>query len=166
MPSGASSLLHLLDSCLHGDKFHPFVRTTDCSASLFRLRSATSFRSRVFSSRSFLASWTSDTSIPPYLAFQVQIVCFDTPNSRATCSASRPASTCFSAAMICRLRVPAFRHRSPTPEYGNRTRSSTGNSDLRLNLSHSRPMNHQFRTQHWTAKSISPTACRFERMNY
>jgi hypothetical protein len=31
----------------------------------------------------------------------VQIVCFHTPNSRATSSASRPASTCFSAAMTC-----------------------------------------------------------------
>src|SRR5579884_473623 len=29
------------------------------------------------------------------------MVCFDTPSSRATSSVARPASTCFSAAIIC-----------------------------------------------------------------
>ena len=49
-------LLHLPDSCLQGYELHPFFRITDCSASLSRLRSATSFRRRVFSSRNCFAS--------------------------------------------------------------------------------------------------------------
>src|SRR5512146_2726540 len=79
----------------------PFFRITACSISLSRLRSATSFRSRVFSSRSCLASCASLTSIPPYFAFQAYRVCFDTPTSRATSSALRPASICFKAPIIC-----------------------------------------------------------------
>src|SRR5207237_1134626 len=62
-------LLHLLDSRLQGYELHPFFRITDCSASLSRLRSATSFRSRVFSSRNCFASCAWLTSIPPYFAF-------------------------------------------------------------------------------------------------
>jgi polyhydroxybutyrate depolymerase len=52
------------------DPHRVFATGTDCSASLSRLRSATSFRSRVFSSRSCLASCASVTSMPPYFAFQ------------------------------------------------------------------------------------------------
>lgn len=48
--------LQLLDSCLLHYELHPFFRMTDCSASLSRLKSATNFRSRLFSSRSCLAS--------------------------------------------------------------------------------------------------------------
>ena len=48
-------LFDMVDSCLHRYELHPFFRITDCSASLFRLRSATNFRSRVFSSLSCLA---------------------------------------------------------------------------------------------------------------
>jgi hypothetical protein len=62
-------LLHLLDSCLQRYELQPFFRITDCSASLSRLRFATSFRSFVFSSRSCLASCAWLTSIPPYFAF-------------------------------------------------------------------------------------------------
>src|SRR3974390_485584 len=63
-------LLYLLDSRLHGYELHPFFRITDCSASLSKLRSATSFRKREFSSRNCLASCASVTSIPPYFAFK------------------------------------------------------------------------------------------------
>src|SRR5215469_16962445 len=63
-------LLQMLDSGLHRSELHPFFRITDCSASLSRLRSATSLRNRVFSSRNCLASCASLTSIPPYFAFQ------------------------------------------------------------------------------------------------
>src|SRR5208283_2252941 len=66
-----------------------------------KLRSATSFRSFVFSSRSCLASCAWLTSMPPYFAFQAYSVCLDTPTSRATSSTFRPASTCFSAPIIC-----------------------------------------------------------------
>src|SRR6202035_5641641 len=47
-----------------------FFRITDCSMSLSRLRSATSFFSREFSSRSCLTSCASLTSMPPYFDFQ------------------------------------------------------------------------------------------------
>src|SRR6059058_6201017 len=83
-------LLHLPDSCLQRYELHPFFRITDCNASLSRLRSATSFLSRVFSSRNCFASCAWLTSIPSYLCF-----------SRATSSTARPASTCFKAAIIC-----------------------------------------------------------------
>ncbi len=60
----------VLDRCLHRCELHPFFPITDCSASLSRLRSATSLRNRAFSSRSRLASFASLTSIPPYFDFQ------------------------------------------------------------------------------------------------
>src|SRR5579875_208264 len=47
-----------------------FFRITDCSMSLSRLRSATRFFSRAFSSRRCLTSSASLTSMPPYFAFQ------------------------------------------------------------------------------------------------
>src|ERR1700686_861678 len=63
-------LPHLPHSRLQDCELHPFFRITDCNASLSKLRSATSFRNRVFSSRNCLASCASLTSIPPYFAFQ------------------------------------------------------------------------------------------------
>jgi hypothetical protein len=66
-------LPHLPHSRLQDCELHPFFRITDCNASLSRLRSATSFRSRVFSSRNCFASCASLTSIPPYFAFQVDL---------------------------------------------------------------------------------------------
>src|SRR5262249_20090077 len=47
-----------------------FFRMTDCSMSLSRLRSATSFFNRAFSSRRCFTSSASLTSMPPYFAFQ------------------------------------------------------------------------------------------------
>lgn len=47
-----------------------FFRITDCSISLSRLRSATSFFNLEFSSRRCLTSSASLTSMPPYFAFQ------------------------------------------------------------------------------------------------
>src|ERR1700722_9225603 len=49
-------LTDVLHRCLHRCELHPFFSITDCRASLSRLRSATSLRSRPFSSRSRLAS--------------------------------------------------------------------------------------------------------------
>src|SRR6185437_10062193 len=83
--------LQLLDSCLLGYELRLFFRITDCSASLSRLRSATSFRSFVFSSRSCFASCAWLTSIPPYLVFHWYRVGAVAPTSRATCAAGRPA---------------------------------------------------------------------------
>src|SRR5215472_9738610 len=47
-----------------------FFRITDCNMSLSRLRSATSFFSRAFSSRNCFISCASLTDMPPYFAFQ------------------------------------------------------------------------------------------------
>src|SRR5512141_2777067 len=47
-------LFHLLDSGLQRYELQPFFRITDCKASLSSDRSATSFRSRWFSSRNCL----------------------------------------------------------------------------------------------------------------
>src|ERR1700751_3581618 len=43
------------------------------------------------------------------------MVCFDTPNSRATSSTLRPASTCFSAAIICASVCLLFDMLRPSP---------------------------------------------------
>src|SRR5579863_9768107 len=61
---------HLPHSRLHDCELHPFFRITDCNASLSKLRSATSFLSRAFSSRNCFTSCASLTSIPPYFAVQ------------------------------------------------------------------------------------------------
>src|ERR1700720_3771874 len=61
---------HLPDSRLQDCELHPFFRITDWSASLSKLKSATNFFRRPFSSRSCFPSGTSFTSIPPYFAFQ------------------------------------------------------------------------------------------------
>ena len=47
-----------------------FFRITDWSISLSKLRSATNFFNRAFSSRRCLTSSASLTSMPPYFAFQ------------------------------------------------------------------------------------------------
>src|SRR5690348_7758220 len=103
---------HLPDSCLHRYELQPFFRITDCKASLSSDKSATSLRSRLFSSRNCLASCASLALMPPYFAFHEYSVCLLTPTSRATSSALRPASICFSAAIIsasvCRLRDMLF----------------------------------------------------------
>src|SRR5579864_1240359 len=119
-------LTHLLDSCLHRYELQPFFRITDCNASLSSDRSATSLRSRAFSSRSCLASCACVASIPPYFAFHAYSVCLLTPTSRATSSTLRPASTCFSAAIIsdsvCLLRdilLTLFRPRRNAKSYSD-----------------------------------------------
>ena len=61
--------LHLLDSRLLRYELQPFFRITACSASLSRLRSATSRVSRVFSSRSCFSSCPWLASSPPDFAF-------------------------------------------------------------------------------------------------
>ncbi len=59
----------MLDRGLHLYELHPFFRITDCNASLSRLRLATSFFRRAFSSRSCLASCASLNSHAAILRF-------------------------------------------------------------------------------------------------
>jgi len=51
--------------------------------------------------------------MPPNFAFHAQIVAALTPHSRATSSTVPPASTCFSAAMICASVCQLFSSRTP-----------------------------------------------------
>src|ERR1043166_2800330 len=81
-------------------KLQPFFRITDFSASLSRLRSATISFSRRFSSSSVRSFFASLTSMPLYFDFQLYSVWSVTPTSRANAFADRPASSCFTAAMI------------------------------------------------------------------
>src|SRR5581483_11218863 len=81
-------------------ELHPFFSITAFSISLSRLKSATSFFNRPFSSSSCRNRCASPTLIPPYFAFHAYTVCFDTPNSRPPSAADRPASICFNAPII------------------------------------------------------------------
>src|SRR5438445_220747 len=81
-------------------ELHPFFSITAFSMSLSRLRSATSFFSRPFSSSSCRNRCASPTLIPPYLAFHAYTVCLLTPSSRPTSAALLPASICFNAPII------------------------------------------------------------------
>jgi len=61
--------------------------------------------------RRCLTSCASLTSMPPYFAFQAEIVCLETPYPRPTSYMLRPASTCFRPQSS--LRVPARSHAGP-----------------------------------------------------
>src|SRR5580704_405134 len=119
-------------------ELNPFFAMTAFSISLSRLRSATRRFRREFSSSSERSRCASLTSRPPNFAFQVYIVAWLTPHSRATSSTVRPASTCFSAAMICAsvcLLLPI----SPSPESENHTQFCADPREQvrsRMNLKH------------------------------
>lgn len=63
--------------------------------------SANSFFSLAFSSSSALSRLASDTSIPPYLAFQLYRVASEMPCLRARSAVFAPASCSLSTPMIC-----------------------------------------------------------------
>jgi hypothetical protein len=92
-----------------GYELQPFFRITDCRTSLSKLRSATSIRSFVFSSRSCFASCASLTSMPPYF-FQAQSVCFDTPTFTRHFFHLPSCLHLLQRPDHLRLRVPALRH--------------------------------------------------------
>jgi hypothetical protein len=101
---------HLLDSCLQRYQLHPFFRITDCNPSLSRLRPATRFRSRVFSSRNGLQSCAWLTSMPAILRFpsldgvlrHAHLACHILHRS--------PCFHLFQCSHHLRFRVPAPRH--------------------------------------------------------
>src|SRR3989304_739134 len=68
---------------LGGGPYHFFVRSS-FSAALSSIDSASSFFSFRFSSSSAFSRRASDTSRPPYLAFQLYSVASETPCLRAT----------------------------------------------------------------------------------
>ena len=81
-----------------------FFRITDCSTSVSRFNSATSFFSRAFSSRSCFTSCASLTSMPPYFALQAWILCLELRTLVPPLPSSvqlRPASRSRSSRLLC-----------------------------------------------------------------
>src|SRR4029077_8287623 len=85
---------------LGGGPYHFFDRSS-FKAALSSMDSASSFLSLRFSSSSVLSRLASDTSRPPYLAFQLYNVASEIPCLRASSAAFAPASCSRRIAMIC-----------------------------------------------------------------
>src|SRR3972149_3082515 len=75
---------------LGGGPYHFFVRSS-FSAAWSSIASARSFFSLRFSSSSDRSRLASDTSMPPYLAFQLYSVAYEMPRLRATSAVFAPA---------------------------------------------------------------------------
>src|SRR6266436_4663349 len=78
-----------------------FRRTTSCSMTLSRLKSATSFLSLVFSSSSCRSRRSSDGPSPENRFFQLKNVAWAMPILRQISSTGVPSSCCFRAKAIC-----------------------------------------------------------------
>ena len=85
---------------LGGGPYHFFVRSS-FKAATSSIDSASSFFSFRFSSSSAFSRLASDTSRPPYLAFQLYKVASETPCLRARSAVFAPASCYCRTAMIC-----------------------------------------------------------------
>ena len=75
-----------------GDGPYHFFERSSFSAALSSIDSARSFFSLRFSSSSAFSRLASETSSPPYLAFQLYSVASETPYLRARSAALAPAS--------------------------------------------------------------------------
>src|SRR5690606_32834632 len=87
-------------AALGGRPYHLFDRSSR-SAEASSIWSASSFFSLAFSSSSAFRRLASETSMPPYLAFQLYSVASEIPCLRARSSAFAPASCSRRTAMIC-----------------------------------------------------------------
>src|SRR3984957_4755922 len=85
---------------LGGGPYHFFDRSSR-SAAASNICSANSFFSLAFSSSSCFSRLASETSMPPYLAFELYSVASETPCLRARSAVFAPASCSFSTPMIC-----------------------------------------------------------------
>src|SRR5271157_601691 len=85
---------------LGGGPYHFFVRSS-FSAAWSSIDSANSFFSLRFSSSSDRRRLASDTSMPPYLAFQLYRVASETPCLRAKSAVFAPASCSRRTPIIC-----------------------------------------------------------------
>src|SRR6202161_2390964 len=85
---------------LGGGTYHFFDRTSQSPAAS-NICSANSFFSLAFSSSSCFSRLASETSMPPYLAFQLYSVASETPCLRARSAVFAPASCSFKTPMIC-----------------------------------------------------------------
>src|SRR3954470_22895699 len=105
------------DSLSLGDgPYHFFVRSS-LSAAWSSIDSASSFFSLRFSSSSDRRRLASDTSMSPYLAFQLYSVASEMPCLRARSAVFAPASCSRSTAMICSS-VNLLRFISPSFKQG------------------------------------------------
>src|SRR6266436_2216015 len=85
---------------LGGGPYHFFARSSR-SAAASSICSARSFFSLAFSSSSCFRRLASETSMPPYLAFQLYSVASETPCLRARSAVFAPASCSRSTPIIC-----------------------------------------------------------------
>src|SRR6266576_2861489 len=85
---------------LGGGPYH-FFASSSRSAAASSICSARSFFSLAFSSSSCLRRLASQTSMPPYLAFQLYSVASETPCLRARSAVFAPASCSRKTPMIC-----------------------------------------------------------------
>src|ERR1700738_596045 len=85
---------------LGGGPYHFFARSSR-SAAASSICSARSFFSLAFSSSSCFRRLASETSMPPYLAFQLYSVASETPCLRARSAVFVPASCSRSTPIIC-----------------------------------------------------------------
>src|SRR5580693_9342709 len=85
---------------LGGGPYHFFARSSR-SAAASSICSAKSFFNFAFSSSSCFRRLASETSMPPYLAFQLYSVASDMPCLRARSAVFAPASCSRSTPMIC-----------------------------------------------------------------
>src|SRR4029079_6586036 len=85
---------------LGGGPYHFFV-SSSFSAARSRIDSANSFFSLRFSSSNARRRLASDTSMPPYLAFQLYSVASEMPCLRARSAVFTPASCSRRTAIIC-----------------------------------------------------------------
>src|SRR5690606_38677412 len=96
---------------------HHFFDRSSRSAEASSIWSASSFFSFAFSTSRAFRRFASDTSIPPYFAFQLYSVASETPCLRARSPAFAPASCSRRTAMICSS-VNRFRFISPSFDQG------------------------------------------------
>src|SRR3974390_266789 len=107
-----------MSDCLSlcGGPYH-FFESSSFNAALSSIDSARSFFSLRFSSSNARSRFASDTSRPPYLAFQLYSVASETPYLRARSPVFAPASCSRRTAMICSS-VNLFRFIRPSPPEG------------------------------------------------
>src|SRR3954462_14120910 len=93
--------LQMRDSLALGGGPYHFFESNSRSAAASSICPAKSFFSLAFSSSSSFSRLASETSMPPYLAFQLYSVASETPCLRARSAVFTPASCSRSTPIIC-----------------------------------------------------------------
>src|ERR1700722_17996387 len=116
---------------LGGGPYHFFDRSSR-SAAASNICSANSFFSLAFSSSSCFSRLASETSMPPYLAFELYSVASETQCLRARSAVFAPASCSFSTPMI-RSSVNRARFICPSLFQGRTLNPRGGKSQWQVN---------------------------------